>query len=84
MYRVGPSGDMQSDATLFENHDPKFRSAPAETIRRRFFRSGVVVTAYDNGLIRVSEPRTELNQEEADRLVFGFNGVPIQFHNTCR
>ena len=78
-HRVGPKGDMQSDATLFENHDPRFRAAPAETIRRRFFHSGVVVTAYDKGLIRVSEPRAELNQDEADRLIFGFNGVPLEF-----
>lgn len=82
--RLLPQTDMQSGATVFESRRESTRRLPAEAIRKRFHRNGVVVSAYDNGLIRVSEPQVEMQDSDWHQLVFGFNNVPLEFHYSCR
>lgn len=82
--RLLPQADMQSGATVFESRRESTRRLPAEVIRKRFHRNGVVISAYDNGLIRVSEPQVEMQDRDWHQLVFGFNNVPLEFHYSCR
>lgn len=82
--RLATASDMESKACIFEAGITSIRKLPGEVIRSHFFRSGLVITAYHYGLIRVSEPQTPLAEEDRDRLVLGFNGVPLPLHYSCR
>jgi hypothetical protein len=76
--------DFASKATVFEAGVRATRKLSPETIRKRFFRNGIVVSAYEHGLVRVSEPHLKIGEEETDQVVLGFCGVPQEFHYTCR
>ncbi|AMV35093.1 Aminotransferase class-V [Pirellula sp. SH-Sr6A] len=82
--RLATASDMESKASVFKAGTASVRKLPAEVIRSRFFRSGLVVSAYDKGLVRVSEPTSALIGDELDQLVLGFNGVPHHLHYSCR
>ncbi|MEJ7590657.1 MAG: aminotransferase class V-fold PLP-dependent enzyme [Planctomycetaceae bacterium] len=47
---------LRSRISLFATTEPKIRTNPVEHARREWLNHGCVVTAYDNGLVRVSPP----------------------------
>ena len=47
---------LRSRISLFTTTEPKIRTNPVEHARREWLKHGCVVTAYDNGLVRVSPP----------------------------
>lgn len=59
---------LQTGILLAEAERRKTRAVSPDTIRERFQRHGVVLSAYESGLIRLSAPRRPLLADEVELL----------------
>lgn len=62
-----PHPTLRSGITLLRAHDPTIARLPPGFVRERFFRHGVALTTYDQGLLRVSSPETPILADESDQ-----------------
>jgi hypothetical protein len=67
---LSPQAEMQSKVVLLESSH--FSSYSPDIVRSYFSTRGISLTAYSNGLVRISIPNTALNDLQADQLRFAF------------
>jgi hypothetical protein len=65
---VVPHDQLRSGIVLLNNPATRSRHVRPEEVRERFQRCGLTVTAYENGLIRLSAPPEPWREGDSDRL----------------
>ena len=70
--RVSPRPDMTSQILLFESEDDRTRKMQAEQVQHQFLQNGVAVSAYGNGLVRISTPPVAMTEQDSQRLSQAF------------
>lgn len=65
---VVPAECFRSGIVLLQSQRPGVRAAGAEQVRRCFQEQGVALTAYGDGIIRLSAPQQPLGSQDVDRL----------------
>jgi hypothetical protein len=59
--KMGAQSDFASHIKLFQSSSAEVRSQSPDTLRQRFHASGVAVTAYRDGVVRISIPDSQLD-----------------------
>lgn len=62
-----PHPSLRSGIMLFQAKDSKTKKLPPAAVRAKFLARGVALSSYDNGLVRVSLPQTQLSPADRDR-----------------
>jgi hypothetical protein len=77
---VVPHQGLRSGILLVERRDRSAQTTTSDEIRGFFQSYGVLVTAYDGGLVRLSMPKYPLVQSELQRLRQAFQGLGRKPH----
>jgi hypothetical protein len=65
----------RSGILMLQAERPAVRKQSAEVLRRRFAEAGVLLTAYDQGQLRLSMPRRAWTRDDLDRLAIVFRSL---------
>lgn len=71
---LSPGGDLASRIVLLRSTQPHVRSAPPDSIQRRFLNANVAVTTYGDGIVRASVPMVCISCPQIESLEKAFSG----------
>ncbi len=77
---VAPHQGLRSGILLLQHRDRSTQTTKSDDIRRLFQLHGVIVTAYDGSLVRLSMPKYPLLQSELRQLRQAFQGLGRKSH----
>ena len=72
---VATDSSLRTGIALMRSQNPATRAAECDSIRSRFREHGVVVSAYPNGLVRISSPTEPIKSESFHSLATAFGRV---------